>query len=142
MKWKTAQEEVRPGWVGCGVDTPLPAVVVVDGLVVVVLAGLLVAVGGVVVEPMTPTQTFTPDHMPEQSASTLGFQRTKSASVMDAVLMIWLHVTPTGTKENLLQVLTMPAWVGWGVDMPVPALVVVGVEVVVSASSPMMLTQA
>jgi hypothetical protein len=67
--------ETMPGCVGSGVSTPLPAVVVVEGWVVVT--------GMVVVALLrTPTQTLTSDNMPEQSERTVGFQRTKSSRVI------------------------------------------------------------
>jgi len=59
---------------------PFPAVVVGLGFIVVVV-GLGVEV---VVPPITPTQTFTSAHMPEQSSRTVGFHLAKSARVIFA----------------------------------------------------------
>lgn len=51
------------------------------------------------------------------------------------------QVWPEATKWNLLQLGTMPAWVGTGVVTPLPAEVVV-VVVRGGGSTPMMETQA
>jgi hypothetical protein len=51
---------------------PFPADVVVDGLAVVVTG----------VPPMTPTQTLTSAHKPEQSLFTEGFHFAKSARLI------------------------------------------------------------
>jgi hypothetical protein len=69
--------------------------------------------------------------MPVQSLFTVGFQRTKSSNEIFWKLVTCEHTTPGAIQWNLLQLVTRPGCVGWGVEIPFPAAVVVVGGVVV-----------
>lgn len=103
---------------------PLPVVVEVVVLVVLV--------------PITPTQTYTFPQSAVQSGPAL-FHSESWSTVMPLRAATVLQLSPVATKSNLLQLLTMPGWVGVGVVMPLPVVVLAGallVLVLVTGGTP------
>jgi hypothetical protein len=78
-----------PTWVGVGVVTPFPRVVVE-------VIRLVVGVGGT--NPMTRTHTYALAHKPLQSLLTLGFHETKFASEIELAFAMFWHPSPDWTK--------------------------------------------
>lgn len=115
-----------PSWIGVGVLIPLPGVVVVvDAPVVVVGPGVTV------VPPMTPTQACVLSQRLEQSFPMAGFQDTSWARVTPYFVWMDVQPSPETTRWKRLQLPTIPSWVGVGVWMPLPVLVLVVVVLAV-----------
>ncbi len=93
-----------PVWMGEGVVMPLP--------------------GLVGVPPTTPTHAYVPACSVRQSAPTPGFHFLKSSVEMGPLKKAMpSQLSPGLTLTNLLQLLTMPVWMGEGVTTPLDGLV-------------------
>lgn len=79
----------------------------------------------VVVPPTTPVQTKYPSQRLEQPLPTPEFQRLKLARVMPAAEAMLAQMSPSATIWKDLQLETIPAWVGMGVLIPLPAVIAV-----------------
>jgi hypothetical protein len=123
-RWKRSQLGVMPSWIGVGVAMPLPGAVVV----------------GVGSDPMTPTQTYVLSQRLVQVDPIAGFQAARWAMVTPYSDPMLVHPSPETTRWNRLQLPTMPSWIGVGVGMPLPGVVVV-VGAAVVLSPPMIPTQ-
>jgi hypothetical protein len=110
-----------PGWIGSGVEIPFGPTVAVGVLLLVVVV------------LMTPTQAYVFAWRPLHCIPpTPEFQRTKfSVEIGPLKKATRSQVSPGLTLTNLLQLLTMPRWIGRGVVMPFGPTVWVGSVVVV-----------